>query len=119
MTVIHCIKNVYNTIIFVAQTTFDLVGDAYPEPQYCSLFNTGLVLLSFQMEKLGLEEEDCRMRVSCEIGRQNSTKIIEKNLDQRAKFDEMKENGDKVVNEEDIHQSFNLTMSKALMKAFT
>ena len=117
------------------------------------------------MEKLGLEEEDCRMRVSCEIGRQNNYKIFDKKfdktekinqnekfdqreefdqkekfnqtekfdqivkIDQKEKFDQREEfdqkidqndkSNDLTENEGGAHQSFNLTMSKALMEVFT
>ena len=94
------------------------------------------------MEKLGLEEEDCRMRVSCEIGRQNNEKIFDKKFEQNEKFDQneefdqdekfdQKEEFDQKIDQNDElndlteneggapHQSFNLTMSKALMQVFT
>ena len=84
------------------------------------------------MEKLGLEEEDCRMRVSCEIGRQSNKKIFDKKFDktekidqnekfdQREEFDQKIDHNDKLTeNEGGPHQSFNLTMSKALMEVFT
>ena len=77
------------------------------------------------------------MRVSCEIGRQNYEKISDKKFDKNKKFDQTEkfdqkekfnqiEKFDKKIDHNDLteneggpHQSFNLTMSKALMEVFT